>query len=534
MASSDYASATPYTHENVYSPLYTHTDIVYASERDGESFSTPYISWAPPARKQQSQLQQPFPQHQHPHTTSHGRSNPLPPLNIQPQIHDVEHMKSLSLYSASSSNQTTPTFEMSSNDWQQPSTSLHGYQSQAPSAPHYATNPGKQGYTHSPTSPDVYPSHYYQHPNSDGRAAPYGHHQAIVPHYYEDGTVTPQHVDPSEFAIQSPPPGSYSNRQEELSCDPRYVSQQEVHGYIPHHSHLQGHPCRERLGHIDAECEEDVRGRLTGSLSPISGSPRGSPRSDLDDEDRDDSSYDPRSGDEDYRPPRLRSHPSIRSLNDIDDNIAGVRLRSMSSRYAPYPASPTSEMYSFATRARRSISNATSASSTSSASSSSSYHLPLTPTSPTGPSGLRHQTNILPIPVPVPNLTKKSRGRRVPTIEALDPTRAPATTSVGLDNGEFGPASNPVSALKGQRGVTGGRKGAAKGVRMFTCKVLGCGKCFARGEHLKRHVRSIHTHEKPHKCMYPGCGKDFSRHDNLNQHQRIHKDWVPHARNLNA
>lgn len=31
------------------------------------------------------------------------------------------------------------------------------------------------------------------------------------------------------------------------------------------------------------------------------------------------------------------------------------------------------------------------------------------------------------------------------------------------------------------------------------CEVNGCGKCFARGEHLKRHVRSIHTNEK-RKC----------------------------------
>ena len=84
--------------------------------------------------------------------------------------------------------------------------------------------------------------------------------------------------------------------------------------------------------------------------------------------------------------------------------------------------------------------------------------------------------------------------------------------------------------------------------RGYMCKVPGCGKCFARGEHLKRHVRSIHTNEKrelpsyplcactmltarllsslAHKCPYPGCGKDFSRHDNLGQHMRVHKDFA--------
>ncbi|KAH7874345.1 uncharacterized protein C8R40DRAFT_1047618 [Lentinula edodes] len=103
-----------------------------------------------------------------------------------------------------------------------------------------------------------------------------------------------------------------------------------------------------------------------------------------------------------------------------------------------------------------------------------------------GPGG-RRKSNSLPVPIPIPNLTKKSRGRRVPTASTLD--------------------------------------NSGKGVRVHTCKVPGCGKCFARGEHLKRHVRSIHTYDKPHKCPYPGCGKDFSRHDNLGQHMRVHKDY---------
>lgn len=68
-------------------------------------------------------------------------------------------------------------------------------------------------------------------------------------------------------------------------------------------------------------------------------------------------------------------------------------------------------------------------------------------------------------PVPVPNLTKKSRGRRVPTTQTLD------TTSVQPEK------------------------------RVYICKVDGCGKCFHRGEHLKRHIRSIHTHEKRESCF---------------------------------
>ena len=111
-------------------------------------------------------------------------------------------------------------------------------------------------------------------------------------------------------------------------------------------------------------------------------------------------------------------------------------------------------------------------------------------------------------PVPVPNLIKKSRGRRVPTEAETD-------------------------ELSG---------GPSTKTRMFRCDVLGCGKCFLRGEHLKRHIRSIHTHEKrssssitltsslasnvliAYKCVVPSCGKHFSRRDNLVQHLKIHKD----------
>ena len=136
----------------------------------------------------------------------------------------------------------------------------------------------------------------------------------------------------------------------------------------------------------------------------------------------------------------------------------------------------------------------------------------MSPASSTGQAGkMRKNARTLPIPVPVPNLTKKSRGRRVPTV-------------------------NNTGGGRSQRdGVLG--------ARIYLCDVSGCGKCFARGEHLKRHIRSIHTYEKrascipslrhvlltisstAHKCPYPGCGKEFSRHDNLGQHMKVHKDF---------
>ncbi|KAI8997071.1 hypothetical protein BDB01DRAFT_711830, partial [Pilobolus umbonatus] len=64
---------------------------------------------------------------------------------------------------------------------------------------------------------------------------------------------------------------------------------------------------------------------------------------------------------------------------------------------------------------------------------------------------------------------------------------------------------------------------AGCGSRSFTCKADGCGKVFKRSEHLKRHIRSIHTLEKPFECPYQNCSKRFSRSDNLNQHIRIHR-----------
>jgi hypothetical protein len=54
--------------------------------------------------------------------------------------------------------------------------------------------------------------------------------------------------------------------------------------------------------------------------------------------------------------------------------------------------------------------------------------------------------------------------------------------------------------------------------KTFVCEI--CHRRFRRQEHLKRHYRSLHTHDKPFECG--DCGKKFSRSDNLAQHQRTH------------
>lgn len=54
--------------------------------------------------------------------------------------------------------------------------------------------------------------------------------------------------------------------------------------------------------------------------------------------------------------------------------------------------------------------------------------------------------------------------------------------------------------------------------KTFVCTL--CARRFRRQEHLKRHYRSLHTHDKPFECL--DCGKKFSRSDNLSQHARTH------------
>ncbi|KAF8962001.1 hypothetical protein BDZ97DRAFT_1167637 [Flammula alnicola] len=142
----------------------------------------------------------------------------------------------------------------------------------------------------------------------------------------------------------------------------------------------------------------------------------------------------------------------------------------------------------------------------------------------------KRKNHPIPLPVPVPNLNKKSRGRKVPFVAGLATTSSAGSTSstegpkggAGIEEGGEGQTSNSGRARRKTTRTPTPVTDELAGSRTYVCVVPGCGKCFVRGEHLKRHVRSIHTHDKPHPCPFDGCDKSFSRRDNLGQHVRIH------------
>ena len=136
----------------------------------------------------------------------------------------------------------------------------------------------------------------------------------------------------------------------------------------------------------------------------------------------------------------------------------------------------------------------------------------------------RRKNQPIPLPIPVPNLNKKSRGRKVPHVinDTVYVTKrkssAKALSSVkqeegvdddddydndddddesGDDEDQSRRSSSTRSRKKKSTTTTPEMSKTPSGEnRTFVCVVPGCGKCFVRSEHLKRHVRSIHTHDK--------------------------------------
>lgn len=61
----------------------------------------------------------------------------------------------------------------------------------------------------------------------------------------------------------------------------------------------------------------------------------------------------------------------------------------------------------------------------------------------------------------------------------------------------------------------------------FPCPHDHCTKQFKRSEHLKRHIRSVHSNIRPFHCRF--CEKKFSRSDNLAQHLKTHYRLNPNG-----
>lgn len=97
---------------------------------------------------------------------------------------------------------------------------------------------------------------------------------------------------------------------------------------------------------------------------------------------------------------------------------------------------------------------------------------------------------------------------------SAEPTSAAASST--SDNAESG---TPAASQSGSISRRGRKQSLTDDPsKTFVCTL--CSRRFRRQEHLKRHYRSLHTHEKPFECT--DCGKKFSRSDNLSQHQRTH------------
>jgi len=99
------------------------------------------------------------------------------------------------------------------------------------------------------------------------------------------------------------------------------------------------------------------------------------------------------------------------------------------------------------------------------------------------------------------------------TPSTRDSTAAPSEgNAVGSSTDTAATSVQPVARRGRKQSVTDDPS------KTFVCTL--CSRRFRRQEHLKRHYRSLHTHDKPFECNE--CGKKFSRSDNLSQHARTH------------
>lgn len=91
---------------------------------------------------------------------------------------------------------------------------------------------------------------------------------------------------------------------------------------------------------------------------------------------------------------------------------------------------------------------------------------------------------------------------------------------VGHVNGavsRLGRAGQPIKKRRKSRPYSAANK-------KKRCTWVGCSYSTNYTRDLARHIRCIHTGERPYLCDYPGCGRDFNRPDYLNIHRRKHAE----------
>lgn len=140
---------------------------------------------------------------------------------------------------------------------------------------------------------------------------------------------------------------------------------------------------------------------------------------------------------------------------------------------------------------------------------------------------------------PTKIVKRKSVSSSVPANSRNDSTRRRRKSTIGITNSQSSnsmtpsvtsPRTSASSASSSKRnsnvnihGTNASATAAAiledPSIKPFQCQ--DCEKAFRRSEHLKRHVRSVHSTERPFPCML--CEKKFSRSDNLSQHLKTHK-----------
>ncbi|PSK41038.1 zinc finger protein MSN4 [Candidozyma pseudohaemuli] len=119
--------------------------------------------------------------------------------------------------------------------------------------------------------------------------------------------------------------------------------------------------------------------------------------------------------------------------------------------------------------------------------------------------------------ISLPSLAKQEQGQfNFPSSQAEQPK---AELSNGRVHEHGSPSQSQASKLQAAASSRGaGAASAEDEPKPFPCPE--CDKQFKRLEHLKRHIRSVHSNIRPFHCKY--CEKKFSRSDNLAQHLKTH------------